>query len=186
MSLDPKAAQTLRKLFSAHAGQYPYLLPEAEILFENSGGSKMRFHANDPFETAKILMHLQAHDGNGVFDRKLQNGSLAPISFRMHKRVRLEPDAKEHVMPAFNIAYQALEEEGHLWISDPENNKYFWLGDEKIDDRPPMTFHAPKLSDLIETLWRAGNSWQRVNFMTHVPRLKVHVNPNHASMPGQG
>lgn len=177
MKMDPNAAQTLRKLFITHAGQYPYLLPEAEILFESAGGSKMKFHAANPYETAKVLMHCVQHDGNGIFNRKLGNGSIAPLSILMHKRVRLAPDNKEHCMKAFQLTYQDLGESGHLQINDPQINDYFWRGEERIDKGTAMTFHAPKMSDLIETLWRAGDRWQHVNFISHTPKLTLHVNP---------
>lgn len=180
MYMDPKAAATLRHLFISRAGQYPYLLPTAEIKFQNAGGSKMTFQAHTPFEASSILMHCLAQDGSGVFNRAQRDGSLSPLSIVMNKRIRLSPDNREHNIEAFRFTYQPLDEAGHLRISDPEISKYFWRGDEIIWDKDPMTFHAPKVNDLIESFWRAGDNWGRVNFMSapHIkPALRLaHVN----------
>lgn len=177
--LDPHAAQTLRELFISKAGQYPYLLPEAEILFANSAESKMHFTTRMPQEAANILQDCLNRDGNGIFDRTLPDGSISPLSFRMNKRVRIGSDQKEHVVMAFNVRYQSFEEDGHLWISDPETSKYFWLGDQKVDDKPPMTFMAPNIKDLITILNKAGQNWQDVNFLlpNSKPQFEVIENP---------
>lgn len=174
MSMDPKAAQNLRKLFATRAGQYPYLLPEAEILFENGAGSKLRFYAATPLEAANVLQHCLNNDGAGIFSRELENGSIAPISILMNKRVRLSPDNREAFLEAFRMTYQSLEDKGHLRINDPEINDYFWQGDERISKGTIMTFNAPKLADVIATLQRAGGKWKDVNFLVS-PGRKTHL-----------
>jgi hypothetical protein len=172
---DPKAAQVLRKLFAAKAGQYPHLLGEAEILFENASGSQMMFRSKSPFEAAQVLRHIVNSDGRGIFNRELDDGMVQPISFRMDKRIRLEPDNKEHVLPAFNIRYQDLSSEGHLWISDPDMTRYYWRGEERIADKPPMTFAAPTVQGLITALEKAGSNWGKVNFLTPPRGRKNHL-----------
>lgn len=172
---DAKAAQVLRKLFAAKAGQYPYLIGEAEILFENASGTQMQFRARSPLEAAQVLRHIIGSDGVGVFNRTGEDGMVQPVSFRMHKRIRLQPDNKEHVLMAFNIRYQDLAAEGHLWISDPDMTSYHWMGSERIADKLPMTFTAPNIHGLISALEKAGTSWQNVNFLAPTQGRRSHL-----------
>lgn len=164
--MDANAAKTLRELFISKTGQYPYLLHDAQILFQNAAHSKIVFTAKTPSEAANILQHCVNNDGASIFNRNCEDGTISPISLRMNKRVRLSPDNKEHMTEAFQIHYQSFDEDGHLWIADLESADYYWLGDEKIDKNPPMTFSAPRIHDLIETLRRAGDSWHNVNFIS--------------------
>ena len=136
----------------------------------------MHFKATSPAEAADILQHCITNDGIGIFNRQRPDGAINPISVRMNKRVRLEPDFKERLIMAFNIRYQTLEEDGHLWISDPETSKYYWLGDERIEDKPPMTFAAPSIHDLVGILRKEDDCWQNVNFLlpsARRPQLRV-------------
>lgn len=174
MAMDPKAAQALRKLFTTKAGQYPYLLPAAEILLENGAGTRMRFQAHTPAEAANILAHIANNDGTSIFARELETKSLTPVTLVMNKRARLGPHHMEHLIEAFRMTFQSFAESGHLKINDPDVNEYFWQGEERIDKAPPMTFHAPNLAEVIAILQRAGTEWRNVNFMIS-PGQKRHL-----------
>lgn len=175
--IDPLAAASLRKLFAQHAGQYPYLLPEAEILLKNRNNSKFTFKAQTPAEAADILLHLYNNDGAGIFDRLGEWDSDNPIYFRMTKRVKLKADNKEATLLAFNFTFRKNGDPSHLYLSDPDVSDYVWQGDEKVENLPPMTFEGPTLNELIMILRRAGDSWQDVNFITPHKRPRLEVVP---------
>lgn len=173
--IDPLAAASLRKLFTKHAGDYPYLLPKAEIIFQNASGSKFNIKAGTPAEAADILLHILNNDGTGIFNRIGAWDKEEPLYFRMQKRVRLKADNKEAELLAFNFTFRENHKQSHLYLSDPEVTDYIWQGDERVENLPPMTFEGPTLSDLITILRRAGDNWQDVNFITSQkrPRLRV-------------
>lgn len=175
--IDPIAAASLRKLFAKHAGDYPYLLPEAEIMLENGKGSKFSFKANTPNEAADILQHILNNDGTGIFNRIGKWNHEEALSFRMRKKLRLKADHKEADILAFNFIFRENDKPCHVYLSDPEVSDYVWQGDEKIENRPPITFEGPTLSDLIMILRRAGTCWQDVNFLRPHKRPQLEVVP---------
>lgn len=174
--MDPVAARVLRDLFTAKAGAYPRLVPPAHILFKNAAGSKFKWETATPAETADALEHILKYDGIGPFNRKALDGIPHPLYLRMEKRIKPPETGKEHLMIAFNFTFREADKPGTLLLPDPHIYDYYWLGDEKIDKRPPFTGECPSLSQVIEILRKAGGTWEDVNFMrteTGKPKLRL-------------
>ena len=175
--IDPIAAASLRRLFAKHAGDYPYLVAEAEIMLQNGNGTTFNIKAKTPSEAADILQHILSNDGTGIFNRIGTWNHEEPLYFRMRKKLRLKADNKEADILAFNFIYREHDKPSHVYLSDPEVSDYVWRGDEKVENLPPMSFEGPTLSDLIMILRRAGDCWQDVNFLRPHKRPQLEVVP---------
>ncbi len=174
--IDPATASSLRALFAAKTGQYPFLSREAEIVLETHGGLKCQFRADTPAETARLLQHIVNNEAD-IFNRdnKLDNGTK-PLHFRMYKHVILALDKKEACTLAFNFSFRESNQPSSIWLSNPEMDDYHWKGEERIENKPPYTSVGPTLKETIATLRKAGDDWTAVNFLSEPkghPTLKL-------------
>jgi hypothetical protein len=140
-------AQKLTSLFAtATAVAYPFLLPKAHISTTNARSTQFEATAHHPAEAAEILKAFSSNAG--IFTRNAQFGFNAPLQFSMN----MVPNAPQN---GLRTEVRAL----HMNFRDNDPHSFVWLHNSDSVN------HGPSLDATIAALSRAGNRWEKVNFL---------------------
>jgi hypothetical protein len=144
--MTPELAEKITQLFTKTAGSYPYFAGDARIQMTNAAGSKFDLTARTPADCAQMLAMLGSD--RGLFRRAAHFRTFSPLQLAFDQNMRAPDDDKTHRMRALNFTFRGGEH--HSWVAV--------VGQEGLH-------RGPTLDETVDILTRAGNNWQKVNFV---------------------
>ena len=137
--------RTLTDFFAANATRYPFFTGEAVISRVNAHGTSFSATAKTPAQTAEVL---RLFSSGGLFDPgEYMIGGAVRASFDI-RHAPENPRGPGRTMRGVNMIFGEAGRAGLFWHYE-SGGQYF----------------GPDISETIDILSRAGNRWNRVNFI---------------------
>lgn len=146
--MDQKTGRELNSLFQKQAApKMPHILKTAYISFENENQSCIKIECKKPFEAARWLAEILS-GSSPLYERMALNNDLKePVIFAMDAQYYEKPDGRQRIKAGIILRFKDK-------TSNPELHLHGHLSSG-----------GPTAQELINTLKRAGNDWDMVDFV---------------------
>ncbi|MBU0800461.1 MAG: hypothetical protein KKA05_05590 [Alphaproteobacteria bacterium] len=144
--MDPQLSEKITLLFAKAATSYPYMKGEAQLGMTNGSGSRFEITAKTPADCAQSLRMLGSEQG--LFSRAHHFRAFSPLHMTFDQVMRAPEGEKSHSMRALNFTFRGGEDRAWIWIVGAEG-----------------MYRGPTLDETVDILARAGQNWQKVNFL---------------------